>query len=138
MLEAGQPVRLAFTLKLADGTVVESASSAQPLCWRWGDGTLASCLEMLLQDAVPNVPQRYLLAAEQAFGLRQPEASHTLPRPVFANLEPLVLGQVLSFDTPGGYTVAGQIQDLTDSRVTVDFNHPLAGHNLQFDFTLLE
>lgn len=138
MIKARQPVKLMFQLRLVDGTLVESASATEPLCWHWGDGTLAPCLESLLHDAVVGLPQRYWLAAEQAFGLRQPEAQHTLPRADFAKLEPLAVGQIVSFTTPGGQTVAGQVQALTAAEVVVDFNHPLAGHNLQFEFTLLE
>jgi FKBP-type peptidyl-prolyl cis-trans isomerase SlpA len=128
---------LAFSLKLANGELIATASAQVPLVWTLGDGSLAPCLEAVL--AVPlGVPQCVIFSPDLAFGWPEAARLLSLPRRDFAALEPLVLGQILSFDTPEGQALAGRVLRLEAEQVQVDFNHPLAGHVLIFEFERLE
>jgi len=53
------------------------------------------------------------------------------------DLEPKV-GELLSIPQSDGPPVDATVADVTDSEVTVDFNHPLAGEDLSFDIELVD
>jgi FKBP-type peptidyl-prolyl cis-trans isomerase SlpA len=44
---------------------------------------------------------------------------------------------VLGFQAANGEEVPGQVVAVTDSEVTIDFSHPLAGRDLVFDVEIL-
>jgi FKBP-type peptidyl-prolyl cis-trans isomerase 2 len=47
-------------------------------------------------------------------------------------------GQRLKVEGSGGSVVEVQVVDVSDDRVTLDANHPLAGENLTFELELVE
>jgi peptidylprolyl isomerase len=54
-----------------------------------------------------------------------------------ADLIPEV-GQQLQNRQPDGQTIVVTVTDVSESSVTVDANHPLAGKDLTFDIQLVE
>ena len=50
----------------------------------------------------------------------------------------LLLGTRLQGNTPGGQEILFTIVGLSDSKVTLDGNHPLAGRELTFELQLVE
>ena len=81
--------------------------------------------------------QSFRIAPEQVFGYPDPANVHDLPRDDFPLEIPLEPGLVLSFAAPSGEEIPGTVLALDEARVQVDFNHPLAGHTLQFDVEVI-
>jgi FKBP-type peptidyl-prolyl cis-trans isomerase SlpA len=50
----------------------------------------------------------------------------------------LEVGQIIAFNTPDGDEIPGAVKAMNDQTATVDFNHPLAGHQLKFEAEILE
>jgi peptidylprolyl isomerase len=48
------------------------------------------------------------------------------------------LGQRVPIPQPDGPPIDVTVAEVTESQVTVDFNHPLAGEDLSFDIKLVE
>lgn len=44
---------------------------------------------------------------------------------------------VISFATPAGDELAGIVRELDEVQVKVDFNHPLAGHDIVFTVQII-
>ena len=61
-----------------------------------------------------------------------------MPRSEFPTEIQLEAGLIIGFTTPSGEEVPGAIQEIKDEEVVVDFNHPLAGHEVIFDVEILE
>ena len=61
-----------------------------------------------------------------------------MPRSEFPADMPLEPGLIVGFTTPSGEEVPGAIQEIKGDDVVVDFNHPLAGHEVIFDVEILE
>jgi peptidylprolyl isomerase len=74
-----------------------------------------------------------------AFGPYQEDMVVVVPKSRFANLEeePEV-GERLPIPQPDGPPIEVTVTEITESTVTVDANHPLAGENLSFDLELIE
>ncbi len=132
----GCRVTMHYRMLLGDGTVVDE-SGDEPLSFTMGDGTLIEGLEWLLGGLHAGAEERFLVAPEQAFGFRDPENVHKMPRDDFDPEMPLEPGTVIGFATPSGEEVPGIVLESDTESVTVDFNHPLAGRDLTFEVRVL-
>jgi FKBP-type peptidyl-prolyl cis-trans isomerase SlpA len=127
-----------FSLCLSDGTEAISTFGEEPLEFAMGDGTLVEGLELALYGMRPAQEQSLELTPQQAFGPRDRDKIHLLPRTQFAADMPLDPGTVIAFDGPDGEPLAGTVLGLNDDKVEVDFNHPLAGHSVIFRVRILD
>jgi FKBP-type peptidyl-prolyl cis-trans isomerase SlpA len=74
----------------------------------------------------------------QAFGERDEAAIETLSRDRFpANIQ-LERGQILAFSGAEGQDIPGAILEVNADTVQVDFNHPLAGREIEFEVQILK
>ena len=127
-----------FTLSPADGTVADASEENEPLRFIMGDGTLIEGLELVLYGLKAGDKQCLSIEPRDAFGYPDEENYHTMPRAEFPENIPLEEGVVVGFETPSGEEIPGTIKELKDDEVIVDFNHPLAGHEVIFDVEILE
>ena len=134
----GSTVTLHLSLALEDGTVAEETYGGEPHTFCMGDGSLVHGLELGLYGLKPGDTQRLELYPEQAWGLRDPEKIHRLPRERFATDMQLEPGLIIGFDTPDGEEIPGAVLSVSKDTVEVDFNHPLAGHTITFVVEIIE
>ena len=127
-----------YSITLADGTEPESTFSGEPLRFRVGDGTVEPGLERMLSGLKAGERCRLAIAPGQAFPLPEPCNVRKLPRSDFPSEMRLAPGMLIVFTLPSGEEVPGQIQDVSETEITVDFNHPLAGHQLILEVEVLE
>lgn len=135
----GMRVTLHFSLLLEDGREVDTTRRGKPATLVLGDGNLPEAFEQCLIGLQPADDRQFEIPAEAAFGLWRQENLRLLPLSRFADLVAdgtLEPGLVVSFREPGGET-PGVIRQVFDDQVEVDFNHPLAGHNLVFDISII-
>ena len=133
----GSEVLLHFTLSLADGTVADTSREGEPLRFVMGDGALIEGLEMVLYGLKVGDKQCLSIEPRDAFGFPDEENIHTMSPDEFTDMD-IEPGMVIGFQTPSGEEVPGIIQEIKDDNVVVDFNHPLAGHEVIFDVEILE
>nr|WP_297460461.1 FKBP-type peptidyl-prolyl cis-trans isomerase [uncultured Halomonas sp.] len=133
----GMQVTLHFTLKLEDGTVVDSTRDKQPATFQVGDGNLPPGFEAPLKGLTGGDTGSYEISPEHAFGQHNPQNMQKIPRESFEGPE-LEEGLVMSFTDPNGGELPGVITEIDEKRVEVDFNHPLAGRTLTFDVEILD
>ncbi|EXJ10400.1 MULTISPECIES: FKBP-type peptidyl-prolyl cis-trans isomerase [Nitrincola] len=132
----GTEVTLHFAIKLQDGQVVDSNFASQPARFVFGDGNLPDGFEQALVGLKVGDHMDLTIAPERGFGMHNPSNIQVMPRSQFSSLT-LEPGLVVSFQEPGG-EVPGVITEFDDSKVTVDFNHPLAGQTLLFEVKVLD
>jgi FKBP-type peptidyl-prolyl cis-trans isomerase SlpA len=134
----GKAVTLHLRLTLEDGTEAENTFGSEPLHFVVGDGTLIAALERMLFGLAEGEQTSLTLTPEQAYGLRDRAAIHTLPRADFPASLAVAPGMLLSFALPDSAEIPGQVLEVDADGVTVDFNHPLAGHRLSVDVEVLQ
>ncbi|WP_434664236.1 FKBP-type peptidyl-prolyl cis-trans isomerase [Aeromonas sp. NJAU223] len=137
-IAADSSVLFHFSIKLEDGSVADStALHGKPARLRMGDGSLTMSFEQCLLGLKQGETKSFTLAPEQAFGLSNPDNIYHLDRAKFgADMEPKV-GTIMIFDQPNGGELPGIIRAVEGMSVTVDFNHPLAGHTVTFEVEIL-
>ena len=137
-IQPGSEVLMHFTLSLEDGMVADSSRDGEPIRFVMGDGSLIQGLELVLYGLKVGDRQRLDIAPQDAFGFPDQDNVHWLDRDQFDADMPLEPGTIIEFETPSGQTAPGSVRELLDDQVEVDFNHPLAGHEITFDVEILE
>lgn len=131
-------VTMHFSITLEDGTVAEYSFDNKPLSFTMGDGSLNEGLELALYGLKEDDEQTVTMTPDQTFGYHDPENIHQLPVSDFdQDIQPTE-GMIIGFTTPAGDEVPGLIKSVDDKMVKVDFNHPLAGHDLVYKVKIIE
>ena len=68
----------------------------------------------------------------QAYGPRDPALIQYMPLTDFNGEFTPEAGQIIAFALPNGEEAAGMVLGVEGGQVEVDFNHPLAGHEISF------
>ena len=133
----GSSVRMHYALRLEDGTLVESSYGAEPVEFEMGDGTLITGLERALYGLAAGAQQSIRISPKEGYGERAADRVHSLPRAHFDVGMPMDAGTIISFELPSGEEVPGMIIAADNETAQVDFNHPLAGHEVIFEVDVL-
>jgi FKBP-type peptidyl-prolyl cis-trans isomerase SlpA len=136
-IQADSQIRWHYQLFLADGYLVESSEDPQGDMLQLGQGDLHPNLEAALVGLPEGEKTRLVIMASEAFGTPDPDAIQTLARGDFPPALDLQVGQIISFALPSGQEIPGKILSFADASVQVDFNHPLAGHNIRLDLEII-
>lgn len=134
----GCEVTMHFTLALEDGTVADASIDGEPMTFSMGDGTLVEGLEMVLYGLKAGDKQSLSIDPRDTFGFPDPDNIHTLPAANFPDDLNIEEGMIIGFNTPSGEEVPGAIMEIKDDEVKVDFNHPLAGHEVVFTVEIID
>ncbi|ARJ41205.1 peptidylprolyl isomerase [Pantoea alhagi] len=132
-------VLLHFTLKLEDGSTAESTrANGKPALFRLGDGSLSEPLEAALLGLQSGDKKAFALEPEAAFGNVIPDLIQYFSRRDFIQAGEPEIGAIMLFTGMDGSEMPGVIREIAGDSITVDFNHPLAGHTVHFDIEVLE
>ena len=110
----------------------------EPATFEVGDGNLLEGFERALFGLAAGHKETLVISPEQGFGQSNPNNVQKMPRDDFAPDMELEIGLMLSFADAQKAELPGVVADFNDREVTVDFNHPLAGRELQFDVEIIE
>lgn len=134
----GSDVVMYFSITLEDGTVAEATEQGDPLHFVMGDETLVEGLELALYGLKAGDRQSLKIGPENGYGYPDPNNVHAMDRGDFPEDMGLERGMIVSFAMPDGEEYPGMIKEVGSTQVTVDFNHPLAGHEILFEVEILE
>ena len=139
----GDTVKVHYVGKLKDGSVFSSNMDNTPLQFKLGkDKILNVGIYMNLQETVvgmkPGESKTVVVPTDKAFGPHHKEMIHEVQRNLFRDDLKPETGEQLEFKKKNGDTVVITVLDVTESSVTIDTNHPLAGKDLTFEILLEE
>ncbi len=137
-VENGKTVCFHYVGTLEDGTEFDnSRTRGEPLTGLVGQGHLIPGFESALIGMTAGEKKTVLIESGDAYGEHNPEAVQSIPLERFpVDFAPEV-GNMVQGQNPNGTTLNGTITESTDATVTVDFNHPLAGKNLNFEIEVV-
>jgi FKBP-type peptidyl-prolyl cis-trans isomerase 2 len=134
----GDTVKVHYTGKLDSDVIFQTSVGHKPLEFTIGDEQIIPAFEQAIVGMNPGESKNTKIPAEEAFGPYRDELVQTVDRSQFpADLEPEV-GQKLNMSNEGGGAIFVTVIDFSESSVTLDANHPLAGEDLTFDIQLVE
>ncbi|HEV8539863.1 MAG TPA: peptidylprolyl isomerase [Nitrospiraceae bacterium] len=135
----GDTVRVHYTGKLEDGTVFDSSEENEPMELTLGNGTVIPGLEQGIVGMTPGEEKTEWVPCDMAYGPYQEDLTVEVDRVLFLEQqlvpEPGLKLQVTGSD---GQQLPVVVTEVSDTKVTLDANHPLAGKDLIFDIALVE
>lgn len=134
----GDTVRIHYTGKLEDGTVFDTSSGGEPIEFTLGEGQVIPGFEEGVKGMEVGESKTIQIPPEKAYGERSSDLLFEVERDKLpSDMDPDV-GDQLALQSSDGQNVAVTVSDISESSVTLDANHPLAGHELTFDVELTE
>ena len=134
---SGDLVRIHYTGRMSDGTVFDSSREREPLEFTIGQRQVIGGFEDGVIGMEPGESKTVEIPADQAYGPHRPEQVMEVDRATMPPDMQLEIGTRVQGAQPGGQTANFVVTALTESLVTLDANHPLAGKDLIFDLELV-
>lgn len=134
-MKDGMYVQVHYVGCLDDGTVFDDSRDRQPLEFQIGNRGVIPGFEKAIIGMSLNEEKKINLAPVDAYGERQDNLVREFPTTMLGE-DKVEAGQDVWFESPHG-PVPGKVLSLAAENFTVDFNHPLAGKNLNFQLTLV-
>jgi FKBP-type peptidyl-prolyl cis-trans isomerase SlyD len=138
-IEKNKMVSLIYELKESDsdGRTLEALDETRPLTFIYGTGRLLPVFESNINSLTSGELFSFKMSSEMAYGEKREEMIVNVPLAVFETDGKLnedicrVGNEVPMMDTEGN-PLNGTINEITDTYVRMDFNHPMAGLDLFF------
>lgn len=123
-------------------TQVEETGNDNPLIFLFGSGQLIPAFEENLNGLTEGSPFSFSIEAGNAYGIVEEDAFVRVPDDMFKtegvlDLDVLRIGNMVPLLDREGNQLVARIAGIEDTTVLLDFNHPLAGHDLHFAGTVV-
>jgi FKBP-type peptidyl-prolyl cis-trans isomerase 2 len=131
-------VRVHYTVKLDKDTIVGSTKDEEPLQFTLGKGQVLPGFEQAVVGMNSGESKTVLVTADQAFGPYLDEMVVVVDRGRLPEGINPKEGDRIQLQSRSGETVTVAVMDVSESTVTLDGNHPLAGKDLIFDIEFIQ
>lgn len=136
--KSGDKVKVHYTGKLEDGSVFDTSADRQPLEFTIGEGAVIPGFERAVVGLQPGESTETTIDATDAYGPRSEELVTEVKREQLPPDLEVSIGQQLQVGMANGQTAVVLVTDVTETGITIDANHPLAGMDLTFSIELVE
>ena len=136
--KVGDTIKVHYTGTLDDGTVFDSSVGRRPLEFTIGLGQMIPGFDKGVVGLNLSESKTITIPADLAYGPYQADLVQVVARDQLPLDSELEVGQVLQASQPNGQIILVTVTNVTDSNVTLDANHRLAGKNLTFVIQLVE
>ncbi len=130
-IEINQTVKIMFEVRV-DGVLVDGSRSNKPFEFQFGVGQVIAGLEKRIINMKAGEAVDILVPAAEAYGEYDPNGIQTLPIEQFAGIEDLKVGMQIQAQDENDQPIQFIVKEIGEKEVTVDFNHPLAGKDLEY------
>jgi len=145
-VEKNNVVALIYNLSIPDNEgeieVVEVVTEEDPMYFIHGISGLPEGFETKIEGLSTGDTFDFTVAPEEGYGEFDPEAIVELPKAVFQmddvdQDELLEIGNIVPMTNEDGERMHGQVVEVKDDVVVMNFNHPLAGKEMHFEGSIL-
>ena len=136
-ISEGSKVSIEYTLKLEDDSVVDSNVGAEPLVFVQGGAHIIPGLEKALEGLNVGDEKEVTVSPEEGYGPLSETAFVEVGKTEIPE-DAQVVGAQLQAENPKGEMVYPVVTEIKDETVILDFNHPLAGKELNFNVKILD
>ncbi len=138
-------VSMTYTLTETDenGPLIQEVSKDKPFVFLYGSGFLLPKFEENIRGLEAGADYAFPLESEVAYGAVRDDALLELDKEIFKidgkiDEDILFVGNDIPMQNNEGQTLMGKVLEITDDKVKMDFNHPLAGLDLFFKGEILD
>ena len=139
MSNVGKNVSVHYNGTLDDGTKFDSSyDRGEPLEFVCGAGQMIPGFDNAVKEMAVGEKVTVRLEPADAYGEHDPRGVQSVEISKLQGSEDLVVGQKVVLQGDNGYPMRAVVVDKTDTEITFDMNHELAGKALTFEIELLE
>jgi len=134
----GDKVRVHYTGTLDDGTVFDSSKNREPLEFTVGAGMVIPGFDNAVLELSVGESTKVHIEPKDAYGEKREDMIIHVPK---TDLPPHIQAEVgvkLQAPMENGQVAVLTITEVTDTDITLDANHELAGKALNFEIELVE
>ena len=138
-IKNGDKVSVHYRGTLDDGTEFDNSyDRGETLTFEVGVGQMIKGFDSGVVGMTVGETKTIKITADEAYGQRQPEAVQSIPKTSFPENFQFIIGQQVQGTGPNGENISAVLISEEEETATLDFNHPLAGKDLNFSVELVE
>jgi FKBP-type peptidyl-prolyl cis-trans isomerase SlyD len=131
-------VTMNYTLKDTQGNIIQTTDTKEPFQFLSGNKQILPKLEQEIDRMIIGSKKNVKIAAKEAYGEYSEQAIQQVEKKNFPNDVDLQVGMEFVANSPEGQQMPFVVKDVKKEEVIIDFNHPLAGKDLEFDVELID
>jgi len=136
VIEQGSKVAFNYTLTV-DGKTADSSQGRGPLSFVVGQNMIIPGLEEQMLGMKKGEKKHVSVTPDKGYGMRDEKAVQKVPKAAFkGQQQELKAGDKVSGQFSGQPFIA-EVKEVGNDFVILDFNHPMAGKNLDFDIEVV-
>ncbi|MBW6461618.1 MAG: peptidylprolyl isomerase [DPANN group archaeon] len=129
----GDKIKVEYTGTLEDGTVFDSSEThGEPLEFEVGSGQIIKGFDDAVKGMEIDQEKDIKLLPADAYGDVNAQLIQKVPKDQMPKEAEITVGMTLGMSLPTGQQIPAMVTEITDTEVTIDINHPLAGKTLNF------
>ena len=137
-VQFGNTVKVHYTVKLDDGTVVDSTKDKEPFTFTIGVGAAIPGFEKEIMSMSTGESKTVKVPVDDAYGPYYKELIKEVDRDQFPTDFKFEVGQRLEIPSGDGQSALVTVRGVSKKSVIFDTNHPLAGKELTIYIQLLD
>lgn len=137
LVAEGRVVTLEYTVRVADGTMIDSTGQCGPIAVMQGAGQLFPALESRIDGLKAGETREFRIPPDEGYGARDPALVRTLPRDKLPPELTFEVGKDYRIKTKEGRALRFRVLAVTAAEVQADFNSPYAGQDLVATVTIV-
>jgi FKBP-type peptidyl-prolyl cis-trans isomerase 2 len=133
-------VTISYTGKLENGTIFQTTTESEPLVITIGNLDVPPTLEQAIIGMSVGDKKLVKIEPDEGYGVRRKDLLQTINRNILSDQIHPQVGLILSLKVNKDgqdHHVPATVVEINDDTIVVDYNHPLAGHNLFYDITVI-
>ncbi len=136
--QAGDTVKVHYTGTLADGTQFDSSVGKEPLEFVIGEGKVIAGFDKAVTGMKVGETKTVTIPTAEAYGPYREDLVFEMDRSKMPPDTTPEVGMQLQMTLKDGSIVPVTIKAITDTKLTLDANHPMAGKDLTFKLELVK
>jgi len=131
-------VSINYTLTDDKGTVIDSSKGRGPLSFIFGTGSIIPGLENELAGREKGQEFSVTIEPKEAYGEYDDSMMFEVAREQFQDASQVIEGMQVQAQNSQGQVQVFTVKSISEEKVKLDGNHPLAGQTLHFDVEVME
>ena len=131
-------VTMNYILKDDQGNIIQTTDKRESFQFMSGSQQILPKLEEEINAMIIGSKKNVEIPAKEAYGEYSEQAIQQVKKESFPADVDLKVGMEFVANSPEGHQMPFVIKNIKNEEITVDFNHPLAGMNLEFDVELID
>lgn len=132
----GDTVKVHYTGRLESGEIFDSSDGKKPLNFIVGHREVIKGFDEAVEGMIVGEEKSVTIEADKGYGKPNPDLIQTVKRSEMPEGLEYSVGNQIEVTRDDGSLFYVMVKDITESEVSLDANHPLAGKRLIFDIRM--